>query len=329
MTKTNQAFIKAYRHDAAQDAPASPALGAARPTSAAHHASLETASAATGERSALYGPRPTDTAGLNATSPQRPARGGMKKQPLSSFVARPLKKQTDDQSDDAEFFRPGTTIASFQWPPECRALALQCGAQFDRLADLLVTQAEAGRSLIGVLGLFPGQGTTTTALCLAARLAGRGRRVILVDANFRTSRLASWLEAVPTAGWQDVLKHGSPLVDAVIRAQDDNLDLLALDGRKAENALRLVGGLQAVVTAGVLRHAYDVVLFDVGAFFDSAWQPIVVELLLNMGIDAVLAVAGPEPADARDLSNLAAQLGRSGCELLGIIQNRVAKTPAA
>ena len=36
---------------------------------------------------------------------------------------------------------------------------------------MLVTHAAAGRSLIGILSIAPGDGATTTALCLAARLA--------------------------------------------------------------------------------------------------------------------------------------------------------------
>jgi Mrp family chromosome partitioning ATPase len=330
MTTTNQAFIKAYRHDSAQAAPASPAIaGAARPAPADDSAALETSSAATGERSALYGPRPANTAALDAQSPHRLAGGATEKQPLSSFIARPLKSASGAQSADAEFLRPGTTIASFQWPAVCRALAQQCGSQLDAVADRLVAEAEADRSLIGVLSLQTGRGASTVALCLAARLAGRGRRVILVDGNFCSPRLASWLEAAPTTGWQEVLLHGGTLADAVIRATKDRFDLLALGDRRPANALRLVGGLQAVVTAGVLRHAYDLVLIDAGAFFDATSQPIVLELLRNMGLDAVLGVTGPEPADARDLGTLAAHLGRSGCELLGTIVNRTAKPQAA
>jgi Mrp family chromosome partitioning ATPase len=333
MTTTNQAFIKAYRHDTAQAAPASPAVvAAARPEAAVVNAPVESqpAAAAGGERSALYGPRPTHIAGSDARQlPQHVAHAPSEKRPLSSFIARPLKAGAGTQSADAEFLRPGTTVASFQWPPVCRALAQRCGRPLDDVADRLVAEAEAGRSLIGVVGLHAGLGASTIALCLAARLARRVSRLILVEANFRSPRLATWLDALPTTGWQDVLKRGGPLADGVIRATDDRFDLLALDARKPDNALQLVGGLQAVVTAGVLRHAYDIVLLDLGAYFDSESQPVVAELVRNMGIDAMLTVTGPEPPEPRGLETLAAQLSRSGCELLGTIENRVAKPQAA
>ena len=48
-----------------------------------------------------------------------------------------------------------------------------------------------------------------------------------------------------------------------------------------------------------------------------------------MGVDAVVAIAGPEPADRRDLATIVEHLDRSGCELLGVIENRVAKPQAA
>jgi Mrp family chromosome partitioning ATPase len=56
---------------------------------------------------------------------------------------------------------------------------------------------------------------------------------------------------------------------------------------------------------------------------------VVAELVRNMGIDAMLTVTGPEPPEPRGLETLAAQLSRSGCELLGTIENRVAKPQAA
>ncbi|MCI0331622.1 MAG: hypothetical protein L0228_00175 [Planctomycetes bacterium] len=325
MTQTNRAFIKAYRTDEAQTSPASPTIGgAARPQVPAASAPVVHSSVATSasvERSALYGPRPTAPRTGNATANE--------KRPLSSFIASTGIARLNSEPAEGDFFRPGTTLASFHWPEVCRTLSRHCGEQLGRVVDLLVTHAAAGRSLVGVLSLTPGRGATTTALCLAAQLAERRRRVVLVDGNFRNPRLANWLKVEPTAGWQDVLKHGAPLTNAVVRATDDRLDLLALGEKIPKDSLRLVSGLQAVVTAGVLRHAYDHVLLDAGAFLDSASQPIALELIRNMGIDAAIAVTGPGSADPREVTALADQLARSGCEFLGTIENRVAKPQAA
>jgi Mrp family chromosome partitioning ATPase len=250
------------------------------------------------------------------------------KRPLSSFIPRePAIAETPNEEQIN--FAPGTTVASFNWPAVCRTLKQQSSVHLDNVVRLLMARAGAGHSLIGVLGLFPRVGATTTALCLASRAASRGRRVILADGNFRSPRLASLLDAVPTAGWEEVMKHTAPLADAVVRSTDDNLDLLALGSRLVKDPHPMVGGLQAAVSAGVLRHAYELAILDVGTFFDPISQPILLELVSNLGVDAVVAVAGPGPADRRDVATIVEYLDRSGCELLGVIENRAAKQKAA
>jgi Mrp family chromosome partitioning ATPase len=153
--------------------------------------------------------------------------------------------------------------------------------------------------------------------------------VVLGDCHFRSPRVASLLEAVPTAGWEDVLRHSATLADATIHATSDQLDVLAMVARPLKDPQALAGGLQAAVTAGVLRHAYDLAILDLGAFFDPVSQPTLLELVANMGVDAVVAIAGPEPADRRDIETIVEHLGHRNCELLGVIQNRIAKPKAA
>jgi Mrp family chromosome partitioning ATPase len=317
MSTTNRAFIKAYRQDTADSSPAtgsSPTIGQSGRGPAG---ALTRETAVRTSTSVGGGGRPN-------FEPQRIA----EKRPLSSFIghhASPLGRGSAPENDSSNFLQPGTTVASFQWPKICRSLSLQSGTQLDRVVDLFRAQADAGHSLIGVMGLFPRVGTTTMAICLAARAARRVRRTILVDGNFCHPRIAAWLDAVPTVGWEEVLRHASPLADAVIRATDDNLDLLALGSKACKDPQRLVSGLQAAVAAGVLRHAYDLALIDLGTFFDPTSQPIVLELVRNMGIDCVAAVAGPEPTDTRDLATIAEYLEPSGCQLFGTIENRIAK----
>jgi Mrp family chromosome partitioning ATPase len=313
MSTTNRAFIKAYRQDPAEQTP----VGGSAPTILNQNAAAA--------RSATVAAASSTT---SASAPARPnfdtQRSGPKR-PLSTFIARPQVAAPPAQDVDANFLEPGTTVASFQWPKICRALNQQTGPQLDRLADVLRTQADAGHSLIGVMGLFPRVGATTATLCLASRAARRVRRAIVVDANLCRPRIAPWLEVVPTVGWEEVLKHASPLADAVIRATDDNLDLLALGAKPAKNPQPIAEGLQAAVSAGVLRHAYDLVLIDLGAFFDPTSQPVLLELVRNMGIDTVIAVAGPESADPRDMATITEYFEPLNCQLMGTIENRAPK----
>ncbi len=314
MSTTNRAFIKAYRQDAAETSPiggSSPAMiGENRATT---RDSAERTGASVGTMAQ------SNVAHQQSTS----------KRPLSSFIGRQQVIEQPAEKGDANFLQPGTTVASFQWPKICRTLSQQCGPRLDRVVDLMRAQADAGHSLIGVVGLFPRVGATTVALCLASRAARRVRRAVLVDANFCHPRIAACLDAVPTVGWEEVLGHAAPLADAIIRATDDKLDLLALGPKAVKNPQPLASGLQAAVSAGVLRHAYDLVVVDLGTFFDQTSQPIVLDLVRNMGIDAVIGATGPEPADPRDLATIAEYFQPTGCQLLGTIENRVSKHSAA
>ena len=316
MSTTNRAFIKAYRQDEPDPAPKGSALPASQNQLGRGPIGAPARDAAFASTTTVVRPA------LSNIEPQRTAA----KRPLSSFMGLAKSPQAAPETDGANFVQPGTTVDSFQWPKTCRALGQQSGPQLDRVVDLFRAEAASGRSLIGIMGLFPRVGTTTTAMCLAVRAARRVQRAILVDGNFCHPRIAAWLDAVPTVGWEEVLKHAAPLADAVIRATDDNLDLLALGAKAAKDPQSLAAGLQAAVTAGVLRHAYDLVLVDLGTFFDPASQPIALELIRNMGLDSVAAVLGPEPADARDMATLSEYLEPTGCQLFGTIENRVAKS---
>jgi MinD-like ATPase involved in chromosome partitioning or flagellar assembly len=220
-------------------------------------------------------------------------------------------------------FEPGTKVANFHWPGVCRTLLREHGTHYDQLADLLLAES-AKRSVIGMLGLFPGGGCTTTLLCLAARLAGRGRRVIIVDGNFLAPQLAQWLDVETTATWQDVLADGAPVADAIVRAPSDNLDLLPFKSQ-TRDGFKLASGAQVSRTADTLRSVYDLTLVDLGAFFDAQSQPMLLSLVHNLRVDAALAVAGPQAADPRDVATLAEYLREQQCELLGTIENRATK----
>ncbi len=355
---TNRAFIKAYRHDAAQLTPTPPALAAARNVAGAS-ATIQLVAAAADFESSASGQELSSTAPFLESIDVLPPVATMyvgtthtfaadhaghaitggtqqvanrietiagRKRPLSAYIGRQRTERASTVDSRSPTFRPGTTVASFRWPATCRMLAQRSKTELDAVADLLLSKAEQGKSIIGLVSLFSGCGSTTTLLALAARLAIRKRRILLVDGNFQRPQLAASLDAVPTASWQEVLAGAATLADAVIRADEDCLDLLALGANTSEDPLRLMVGQEIESCASAIRRDYDLALIDLGAFFDVATRPIMLELVRKMGIDAALVVSQPDETDSRDLDTLAEQIGRSGCELLGQIENWVAKT---
>jgi len=260
------------------------------------------------------------------------------KRPLSSFTNQPFEPEplggaTKTYKHSLGMLRAATSVAAFHWPQVCRELTSRWSDQFRGAVEALLVEADAGRSLVGVMGLHAGQGCTTALLCLAQQLAARNRRVIVLDANFAAPRLATSLgvelrvgssDGRPPGGraWQDILERGVPIAEAVVHSKADRIDLLPLDDRPT-NGPRLAAGLQPAITAGVLLDSYDLVLVDLGAVLEPLSQAGILELVRNMRMDAAVAVTGPQPFDPRELDLVGQLLSQRGCTLLGAIQNRV------
>jgi Mrp family chromosome partitioning ATPase len=273
-----------------------------------------------------------------ASPPLRVHQTTTEKRPLSSFTNQgcepsPLGVTPKSQHLQARTMRAGTSVTAFNWPNVCQVLSSQCVDQFQGAVDVLLAEADGGRSLVGVMALHAGQGCTTTLLCLARQLAAHNRRVIVLDANFATPQLAIRLGVeLPTGSrdgrspggraWQDILERGVPIADAVVHSKADRIDLLPLDDRPT-NGPRLAAGLQPAITAGVLLDAYDLVLVDLGAILEPLSQASILELVRNMRMDAAVVVGGPRRIEPREIDLVGQLLGQRGCKLLGTIENFV------
>ncbi len=339
MTATNQAFIRAYRQDPPSPAPTAPVItGQPAPAvevgrsvefvsagAAFTEATLVTAAPALPDGPAAMVDVSTyaDVA-PEPPRPQAPSAAPTLRRVLPPAAKRPLSSYRLDAPPprpEPTALAVGMTVPSFRWPRVCRAINQLCAGPLDRIADVLESQANDARPLVGIASLHAGDGATTALMCLAHRLAMRGRPTIVVDGNFAAPSLARRLGVEPAVCWQEVLQHGIPVGDAVVRATDDRLDLLPLDA-KSPDASPLAASLQASVTAGVLRYAYDIALVDLGTICAPRSQPTVLELIGNMRMDAALVVTRPHAAPDI-IQSTAGLLDGQGCELLGTIENRL------
>jgi Mrp family chromosome partitioning ATPase len=325
---TNESFIRAFRHDPPRAATPPPQR---QPTQVRQAAPAAPVAALTSTVEIVaanwsWNAATTEVAPKAATAPQ-PVIG---KRPLSSFAPEPIApREREDLVLAESVFQPETVISAFRWPQVCRALWERYADEYERIAELLVSRSsrEPDRGdVVGIGALHAGDGATTTLLCLAVALAARKKSVILVDANFRAPRLAGLLGVQPSTSWQDVLEQGLPVAEAVIHAERDGVDLLPLDLRaptaREPNGARLAAGLQTSITAGVLRYAYDVVLVDLGAILAPRTFNTVSHLIRNMRIATAVAITDPKHAESDDFTVAGELLDETGCELLGLIENR-------
>lgn len=154
-----------------------------------------------------------------------------------------------------------------------------------------------------------GVGKTTTAVSLAAALAGAGRRVLLVDLDSQAS--ASLSLGVPRSclapSVADVLLFGTPVRETVRSTHTPGLHLLtaSVDLGSADVELGALRSRESRLAAALdpLRDDYDDVFLDcppgmgllpVNALVaaDAFVVPVSPQYLALAGVDSALAVAG-------------------------------------
>jgi len=184
-------------------------------------------------------------------------------------------------------------------------------------ASITHVQGAAPIRTVAVTSALPGEGKTTTAICLARTAALQGRQVIIVDTDNRR-RGVNQLTARPAhAGLLEVLSGAATLDDVLVRDSLTNADILPVGG--PPGLRKDVGGSRAMER--LLRHLkarYDLIVLDT-----SPVNPVADSRVLAKRADFVVLVtrwrATPYPAVQAALR----LLSEHGVEVDGILLNRM------
>jgi capsular exopolysaccharide synthesis family protein len=127
---------------------------------------------------------------------------------------------------------------------------------------LLSPRGPKVRSLM-VLSAKAEQGSTTTVTNLAITLAQAGKKVILVDANVRTSELHQVFEMPNQFGFTDLLRDPNPdnIDRALTRTNVSNLEIIT-SGPMTDNAWQLFRSENLIELSRRLHERADFVLYD-------------------------------------------------------------------
>jgi capsular exopolysaccharide synthesis family protein len=174
------------------------------------------------------------------------------------------------------------------------------------------------RSLL-VTSSSPGEGKSTTTANLAVVLAQTGQRVIVVDTDLRRPVLHKVFGIPNNVGLTTALLAGENLSpeDYLQSTEIDTLSVLT-SGPIPPNPSELLGSHRMQHLIEVLAQAADIVLFDsppVLAVTDA--------VVLGRQVDGVLLVADAGNTREHALAQAAAELQKTGTNVLGVALNRL------
>ena len=165
-----------------------------------------------------------------------------------------------------------------------------------------------------------GVGKTFVSANLAAALAKRGHRVLVLDADLGLANLDVVLNLFPKITLHDVFTGKAKLEDAILQAPGGFSVLLAGSGMVEYSRLTPeVRNEFLRVISGLVPH-YDVVLLDTGAGISD-----VVLFAVSLASE-VLMVATPEPTSLTDAyATIKVLVGQQQRQTIRVIVNQVAR----
>ena len=222
-------------------------------------------------------------------------------------------------------FKPAWQVDRFTWPRVCRRLMAKANDEFDRLADALMAANARGQKVLAMAGCCRGEGATTLLLCAARRLAERGVKLVLVDADLARPRIAKRLGVQPQVGWNETSdEEGTPLDHAVVEAAANDLALSTVRDPASPTGHTTGDWSRLAPCLETLKHHYEMVLVDLGPLENIESIGDALNRTVDGKIDAVLLVHNRRITSAERLSQVEQELTASGVALAGMIENFVA-----
>src|SRR5205823_6481703 len=183
--------------------------------------------------------------------------------------------------------------------------SLQHSASLDTMRSMLITSPS------------PADGKTTVACNLAAGLALNGRRILLVDANFRRPELHRVFSLANDTGFSAALTSVDQFASAVCQTQVPNLDVMP-SGPRPPNATELI---ESQLLSDFLERAleeYDHVIFDSGPILFVSET-----VALAPRVDGVVSVVRARSNSRGLLQRMRDTLRSARAENLGVVLNAV------
>lgn len=170
--------------------------------------------------------------------------------------------------------------------------------------------------VIGVTSAMAHEGKSTTSINLAYDILQAGKKVLLIDADMRLSKIAGTLALNFSPGLSDLLvgeNNGQHLIQHA--AQLKNLSVICC-GEVPPNPTELLSSQRMSVLLTTLKESYDYIIIDlppVGAVSDA--------LIVSKMTDGMIVVVRQDYADKKYLEDTVNQLRFNQAHIIGFVMN--------
>lgn len=204
-------------------------------------------------------------------------------------------------------------------PVPARDAPRSIAAESFRFAAATLAQHESGSKVVAVASPSLGDGKSVVTANLGTAVAGKGRRVLLIDCDFGNPSLADifGVEGL-TVGLTDVVESSFPVQAAVTRVEvgdDLHVDLLTR-GSRGDTAPTFFRSADTESFFQSVRSEYDLVLVDTPPLLQVAYAQNVV------GLCDLSVIVTPHHGDVTQLIDLAERFYLTGARTYGYIYNR-------
>ncbi|MDB5465760.1 MAG: lipopolysaccharide biosynthesis protein [Phenylobacterium sp.] len=184
-------------------------------------------------------------------------------------------------------------------------------------ASIVYTAARRPVKVVAVTSALPGEGKTTTAICLGRAAALQGFKVVIVDCDLRRRSLQRATNVEAEHGLLDVLDGTVELSRAIVKDSETDADILALTDNSATPA-DVFGSRAVDRLLAELRSLYDLVVLDTAPVL-----PVADSRVLARKADFVLLVARWRATPYQAVQEALRLLAGSSVEAGGIVLNQV------
>ena len=222
----------------------------------------------------------------------------------------------------------GTTPVDVTYQEFLRVLA--SGPEIAQSYENLLTSLEllsSGRPLKSLLvtGTQPHEGTTTVAVNLALTAALAGKRVLILDADFRTPQLHRIFQLENERGLADILTSRGAS-EAVIQTvsisapehgPQGSLNVVTTGGTVSASVLPAIRTPEFAKSLQTLVADYDLALVDTSPLLTAGDA-----LLFAAAVDGVILVLNAGTTAEREAALAKERLRQAGGNVLGVVLNR-------